>query len=69
VSAVNLLLKFDLKLQVFADPETQEVDWKIAGMNFLFHMYCGKPVDSISKLRYTLFSKRKDPKDKESTSH
>ena len=27
VPVVNLLLKFDIKLQVFADPEAQEVHW------------------------------------------
>src|SRR6218665_3190194 len=61
MSAVNLLLKFDLNLQVFADPEAKEVDWMKAGMTFLSYLYCGKAVDSLSKLRYTLFSKRKDP--------
>jgi len=44
------LLKFDLNLQVFTDLEAQEVDWMKVGMNFISNTYCGRAVDSLSKL-------------------
>ena len=40
--AVRMLLKYDLKLKVFADPEAKEVDWMQAGMEFLSYLYCGE---------------------------
>lgn len=35
VSAINLLLKSDLKLEIFSDPEANETDWLTAGTKFL----------------------------------
>ena len=61
VSAIKMLVKLDLKLDVFIDPESQEEDWMKAGKNFLSYLYYGKTVESLSKLRYTLFTMKKDP--------
>ena len=35
ISALNLLLKLDLNLQVFTEPDAEEVDWMKAGIDFL----------------------------------
>ena len=61
ISALNMLLKLDLNLQVFSELDAEEVDWMKAGMDFLSYLYCGKIVESLNNLRYTLFSKKKDP--------
>ena len=61
VSALNLLLDLDLNLQVFTEPDADEVDWIKAGIDFLSYLYCGKIMESLNDLRFTLFSKKKDP--------
>jgi hypothetical protein len=61
VSAVNLMLKLDLKLQVFAEPGAESDEWMTAGMNFLSYLYSAKTVESLSTLRFAIFSKKKDP--------
>jgi len=61
ISALNLLLELDLNLRVFTEPDAEEQDWVKAGIDFLSYLYCGKLVDSLNNLRYTLFSKKKDP--------
>ena len=35
ISALNLLLKLDLNLQVFTEPDAEEVDWMKAGIDSL----------------------------------
>ena len=37
-SALNLLLKLDLNLQVFTEPDAEEVDWMKAGIDFLSYL-------------------------------
>jgi len=61
INALNLLLKLDLNLQVFTEPDAEEVDWMKAGIDFLSYLYCGKIMKSLNNLRFTLFSKKKDP--------
>ena len=61
ISALHLLLKLDLNLQVFTEPDSEEVDWMKAGIEFLSYLYCGKIMESLNNLRFTLFSKKKDP--------
>ena len=61
VSAVNLLLKSDLKLKVFSDPEANERDWLKAGTEFLSSLYGGLKSPSLNHLRFTLFSRKKEP--------
>ncbi|CAM1319304.1 Uncharacterised protein g7168 [Pycnogonum litorale] len=61
VSALNLMLKLDLNLHVFTEPDAEEVDWMKAGIDFLSYLYCGKIMESLNNLRYTLFSRKKDP--------
>ena len=59
-SAVNLMLNMNLNLQVFASPEATELEWMKAGMDFLSLLYYGKTVESLSNLRFALFSRKKD---------
>jgi len=61
IFALNLLLKLDLNLQVFTEPDAEEVDWMKAGIEFLSYLYCGKLMESLNNLRFTLFSKKKEP--------
>ena len=58
MSSVNLLLTFDLMLQVYTDPKSQEVD----RMKFFFHNYLFfvKTKESGRKLQFMAFSKKKD---------
>jgi len=60
-AALNLLLKLDLSLQVFTESDAEEVDWMRAGIDFLSYLYCGMLKESLNDLRFTLFSKKKDP--------
>jgi len=59
ISALNLLLKLDLNLQVSTEPDAEEVDWMKAGIDFLSYLYCEKIMESLNNLRFTLFSKKK----------
>ena len=61
ISALNLLLKLDLNLQVFTEPDAEEVEWMKAGIDFISYLYCGKIMESLSNFRFTLFSKKKHP--------
>lgn len=61
VSAINLLLKSDLKLEIFSDPEANETDWLTAGTKFLSALYGGLKAPSLNQLRFTLFSRKKEP--------
>jgi len=61
ISALNLLLKLDLNLQVFTEPDAEEVDSMKAGIDFLSYLYCGKLMESLNNLRFILFSKKKYP--------
>jgi len=56
ISALNLLLKLNLNLQVFTEPDAEEVDWVKAGIDFFSYLYCGKLMESLNNLRFTLFS-------------
>ena len=57
-SAVNLMLNMNLNLQVFASPEATELEWMKAWMDFLSLLYCRKTVESLSNLRFVLFSRK-----------
>jgi len=46
VSALNLLLKLDLNLQVLTELGAEKVDWMKAGIDFLYYLYCGKIMES-----------------------
>ena len=61
ISALNLLLKLDLNLQVFTEPDAEEVDWMKAGIDFLSYLYCGKIMETLNNLRFKIFSKNEDP--------
>jgi hypothetical protein len=60
-SAVNLMLKLDLNLRMFSDSAAQKHEWMRVGMEFLSYLYNGNIVESLSNLRYTLFSNWKEP--------
>lgn len=61
ISAVNMLLKSDLDLNVFADPDANESDWMQAGLQFISRFYGGTISTSLNTLRFTLFSKKMEP--------
>ena len=58
VSAINTMLKMDIDLKAFANPEATELEWMQAGLNFLSLIYCGKIVESLSDLRFDIFSRK-----------
>ena len=61
VTAVNLLLKGEFNFEIFSDPMSQEIKWIQAGMSFISYLYCGKSVESLSKLRFNIFNNKKNP--------
>ena len=61
ISTFNLLLKLDLNLLVFTDPDAEEVDWLKAGINFLLFLYYGKIKKAVNNFRLITFSRKKDP--------
>ena len=69
-SALGLLDKVDHQLKILSDEMAEENEWMQAGMDFLSYLYCGQSVESLSDLRYTLFTKKRGPpKIKSSTDH
>ena len=69
-SALGLLDKIDHQLKILSDEMAEENEWMHAGMDFLSYLYCGQSVESLSDLRYTLFTKKRGPpKIKSSTDH
>jgi len=50
ISALNLLPKLDLNLQVFTEPAAEEVDWMKAEIDFLSYLYCGKIMESLNTI-------------------
>ena len=52
MSAVNLMLKFDLYFSVFANSNSEESKWKAAGICFLSLLYGGKATESLNDLRH-----------------
>lgn len=55
------MLKLNLNLKIFSDPKALKHEWMKAGMEFISYLYCGKVVESLSHLRYTIFSQKIDP--------
>ena len=56
VSADNLLLTFNLMLQVYTDPKALEED---RTKDFFISLYYGKTKESVRKLHFKPFSVRK----------
>ena len=61
MSVVNLMLKLDLDLSVFADSNSEEGKWMTAGICFLSLLYGGNATESLNHLRYRIFSNAKEP--------
>ena len=61
ISTINLMLKFDLDLGVFADPNSEESAWMAAGISFISLLYGGKTTEALNDLRYRLFSHMREP--------
>ena len=69
-SALGLLDKVDHQLKILSDETAEENEWMQAGMDFLSYLYCGQSGESLSDLRYTLFTKKRGPpKIKSPTDH
>ena len=58
-SASGLLDKVDHQLKILSDEMAEENEWMRARMDFLSCLYCGQSVESLSDLRYTLFTKKR----------
>ena len=62
---VNLMLKLDLDLSVFADSNSEEGKWMAAGICFLSLLYWGNATESLNDLRYRIFSNTKESQKKQ----
>lgn len=61
VIAVNIVLNSKVTLKEFANPLAQEEVWIKEGLCFISSLYGGTGSTSLANLRYSVFSRKKEP--------
>lgn len=61
VTAINLVLNSKVTLREFANPLAPEEVWIKEGLCFISSLYGGTGSTSLANLRYSIFSKKKEP--------